>query len=310
MTHDRPFTIGLQLPEVEREVHWPEIRTMAETAETVGFDALWVGDHLLYRKPGGVTVGPWESWSLLAALAAVTSTVDLGHLVASTSFHNPAIIAKKAMTIDDISGGRFILGLGAGWNKDEYSSFGFPYDHRVVRFEEAFTIIRRLLAETEVSFDGDYTHLERCQITPRGPRPQGPPLMIGSTGERMLGITLPHVDSWNVWYADIGNSPAGFAEANERVTRIANEVGRDPESIERTVAVLVGVTGSTGRDSVYTDGQPVLPITGSSNEIADALWSFHESGADHVQIVLDPITVGAIEEVGPSIRLVRERQKR
>ena len=132
--------MGVQLPEAERVVRWPELREMAQTAEEIGLDSLWVGDHLLYRYPGEEPRGPWEAWSQLAALAAITTRVQLGPLVAATSFHNPAMLAKKAATIDDISGGRLILGLGAGWNRAEYEAFGFPYDRRVSRFEEAFTI--------------------------------------------------------------------------------------------------------------------------------------------------------------------------
>src|SRR5436189_5222938 len=141
----RPLRVGIQLPEVEREVRWPELRSMARAAEQAGFDSLWVGDHLLYRDDERPPRGPWEAWSVLAALAAVTSRIQLGPLVASTSFHNPAMLAKKAATIDEISGGRLTLGLGAGWNETEYRAFGFPFDRRVSRFEEAFTIIRTLL---------------------------------------------------------------------------------------------------------------------------------------------------------------------
>ena len=120
---------------------------MARAAEEAGFDSVWVGDHLLYDLPGGATRGPWEAWTSLAALAAATERVEIGPLVASTSFHAPAMLAKQAATVDAISNGRLILGLGAGWNEREYRAFGFPYDHRVSRFEEAFTVIRTLLRD-------------------------------------------------------------------------------------------------------------------------------------------------------------------
>ena len=152
---ERPFKIGIQLPETEYEVRWSELKAMAQLAESAGFDSLWVGDHLLYRDEDGAR-GPWEAWSQLAALAAVTERMELGPLVAATSFHNPAMLAKKAATLDEISGGRLILGLGAGWNETEYSAYGFPYDHRVDRFAEAFTIIRTLLREGHIDFEGRY----------------------------------------------------------------------------------------------------------------------------------------------------------
>src|SRR3970040_2007006 len=151
-----PLKVGVQLPEVEREVRWPELRDMSRAAEQAGFDSLWVGDHLLFRDPDLPPRGPWEAWSVLAALAGITERVDLGPLVASVSFHNPAILAKKGATIDEISGGRLILGLGAGWNEPEYRAFGFPFDHRVERFEEAFAIIRGLLRDGAVEFAGGF----------------------------------------------------------------------------------------------------------------------------------------------------------
>lgn len=158
---------------------------MAELAERIGLDSIWVGDHLLYRDDGRPARGPWEAWSLLAALAAVTRRVELGPLVASTSFHAPAMLAKKAATIDEISGGRLVVGLGAGWNRPDYEAFGFPYDHRVSRFEEAFAIIRELLATGQAHVQGTYYSVDRSELRPRGPRPEGPPLMVGSIGERM-----------------------------------------------------------------------------------------------------------------------------
>src|SRR5689334_15478058 len=177
----RPLRVGVQLPEVERPVPWSEIVAMARAAEDVGFDSLWVGDHLLYDLPGGVTRGPWEAWTLLAALAAVTERVELGPLVAATSFHAPAMLAKQAATIDAVSGGRLVVGLGAGWNEREYAAYGFPYDHRVSRFEEAFTIIRSLLRDGRADLAGAYYTVRDCVLDPMPVRPGGPPLMLGST---------------------------------------------------------------------------------------------------------------------------------
>ena len=143
---------------------------------------------------------------MMAALAAATSRVTIGPLVACTSFHNPALLAKQAATIDEIAGGRFVLGLGAGWNETEFRAFGFPFDHRVDRFEEAFTIIRTLLQEGAIDFDGRFYQARDCELLPR-PRPGGPPLLIGSNGPRMLRIAAPHVQAWNTWYADTDNTP-------------------------------------------------------------------------------------------------------
>ena len=142
---------------------------MAQTAEQVGFDSIWLGDHLLYDLAVGPR-GPWEVWTSLAALAASTERVLLGPLVASTGFHEPTMLAKQAATVDAISDGRLIVGLGAGWNEREYRAFGFPFDRRVSRFEEAFTIIRCLLADGSIDFAGEFYRAERCVLHPRPPR--------------------------------------------------------------------------------------------------------------------------------------------
>jgi alkanesulfonate monooxygenase SsuD/methylene tetrahydromethanopterin reductase-like flavin-dependent oxidoreductase (luciferase family) len=295
----RPLKVGVQLPEVERVAPWSELARMATTAEALGYDSIWVGDHLLARTPGEETRGPWEAWTVMAALAAITSRVEIGPLVACTSFHNPAMIAKKAATLDEVSGGRLILGLGAGWNEPEYAAFGFPYDHRVSRFAEALTIIRRLLRGEVVDFHGEYYTLDDCQIIPPGPRPEGPPLMVGSGSPRMLDITIPYVQSWNAWYAWFDNRPEHLAPWMRKVDEACERAGRDPRSVERTCAVLVGLTGGKGRRLLDGTESPTPPLRGSPEALAGALREYGAAGISHVQLVLDPITVEAIEEFAP-----------
>ncbi len=286
--------IGIQLPEVEWEVPFPELLAMARAAEQAGFDSLWLGDHLLYELEVGDR-GPWEVWTSLAAIAATTTTIQLGPLVASTSFHAPAMLAKLASTVDSISQGRLILGLGAGWNRREYDAFGFPYDHRVSRFAEAFTIIRTLLREGEIDFHGEFYDADRCVLTPRSSE-SGPPIMVGSIGDRMLDITLPHVDAWNMWWSQYGNSAEGFSEEKARVDQLVVAAGRSPDSVEATAAVLVQLEGGVGRQMGDYDGLgTVAPLTGSVDELAEQLRAFESAGAAHVQLVVDPITRDSIE---------------
>ena len=273
---------------------------MAQTAEQVGFDSLWVGDHLLYRRTDG-NVGPWEVWTSLAAIAEATSRVEIGPLVASTSFHSPAMLAKMAATVDEISGGRLILGLGAGWNEPDYSAYGFPFDQRVSRFEEAFTIIRTLLRDGAIDFSGKFYTVSESELRPRGAveqHPNGPPLMIGSTSPRMLAIAAPHVDAWNEWHDKFGNSPEALAPLMAQVDEAARAAGRDPAAIARTVTVLVHLTGGTGRRSSYA--QPTPPHDGTKPaEMAAILRRYAVAGISHVQLVLDPITVESIAELAP-----------
>ncbi|HEV8696377.1 MAG TPA: LLM class flavin-dependent oxidoreductase [Candidatus Limnocylindrales bacterium] len=296
---NRPLKVGIQLPEVEREVRWPEYVAMARLAEDVGFNSIWLGDHLLYRTPGLGTRGPWEAWTMLSALAASTSRILLGPLVACTSFHNPAMLAKMAATVDEVSGGRLILGLGAGWNETEYRAFGFPFDRRISRFEEAFTIIRSLLHDGQVDFAGQFFEARDCELRPRPARPGGPPLLIGSKGERMLAITLPHVDAWNVWFTDTGNRPERIPALRDQVDAACLAVGRDPAEVERTVAVLVRMPSGEGRPQGDYAADEAPPIEGPPEYIADALRSFAREGISHVQLVVDPITLESIEGLAP-----------
>ncbi|MFI5255311.1 MAG: LLM class flavin-dependent oxidoreductase, partial [Candidatus Limnocylindrales bacterium] len=241
------------------------------------------------------------AWSILAALAASTERVEIGPLVACTSFHNPAMLAKKAATVDEISGGRLILGLGAGWNETEFRAFGFPFDRRIARFEEAFTIVRTLLREGAIDFAGEFYTARDCELVPRGPRPGGPPLMIGSIGERMLRITLPYVDAWNVWFTDTDNRPSGVPPLRALVDGVCGEVGRDPAAVARTVAVQVRLAGGRGRIQGENAKPAVAPLVGSPAELAETLRAFAREGIGHVQLVLDPITEASIEALAPML---------
>lgn len=300
-----PLKVGVQLPETEYVARWSELAEMARVAEDIGLDSIWVGDHLLYRDEGEPARGPWEAWTQLAAIAAITERVELGPLVAATSFHNPAMLAKKAATLEEISGGRLILGLGAGWNEAEYRAYGYPFDHRVSRFEEAFTIIRLLLVEGRCDFHGAYYSLTDAELLPRGPRPGGPPLMVGSIGERMLGITLPWVWGWNAWFTWFGNTAEGYRPIREGVDAACRAVGRDPATLERTVAVLVKVPGAApGGLQGYGSRPTAEAISGEPAVLAAALRAFAAEGVSHVQLVLDPITAESIAALAPTLALL------
>jgi probable F420-dependent oxidoreductase len=281
--------LGIQLPEVEREVGWPEYVAMARAAEESGFDSIWLGDHLLYDDPPR---GPHEVWTMLAALAAATERVELGPLVACTAFHPPGVLAKLAATVEEISGGRLILGLGAGWNRREFAAFGLPYDRRVARFEEAFAIIRELLAGATVQRQGEFHSADRAVLLP-APR-RRIPLMVGSNGPRMLAATLPHVDAWNTWFADTGNTPEGFAALNDRITEAAERAGRDPRSLQRSVCVYVRLDGPREREAGV---EPVRP-----DDVPDQLRAYAAAGADEVILVADPITEASVRALAPRAR--------
>jgi probable F420-dependent oxidoreductase len=288
--------VGVQLPEVEREVRWPEYASMARAAEEVGFDSIWVGDHYLYRGDARPERGPWEAWTLLAGLAAITERVLLGPLVACLSFHNPAVLAKTAATVDELSGGRLVVAVGAGWNRTEFDSFGIPYDHRASRFEEGFEIVRRLLSGGRVTLEGRWHQVRDAVLLPHPAR--RPPLMVGSTGDRVLAATLPHVDVWNTWYDWYGNTAEGFSAKIREIDEACERVGRDPHTLERSACVLIRL-GDTGE---RPDEPGIPPFQGSLQEIGAGLRKIAEAGADELILVLDPITEASIRELGDVVR--------
>jgi alkanesulfonate monooxygenase SsuD/methylene tetrahydromethanopterin reductase-like flavin-dependent oxidoreductase (luciferase family) len=276
---------------------------MAEAIEDLGFESIWVGDHLLYEEDG-VRTGPWEAWTQLAAIAATTRRVEIGPLVAALPFHQPAILAKMVATVDEVSGGRLVVGVGAGWNEVEFRAFGLPFEHRVARFEEAFEILRRLLAGERFDFDGRFYRLEGAELLPPPARSGGPKFMVGSIGPRMLAATLPHVSAWNVWFDEFDNRPEGVERPMRALQRGCETVGRDPATIEKTIAVLVQL------GPVATRRNSLQPISGSTADIAGVLERFAGAGIDGVQLVLDPITLESIERAAEAVAELRDRLSR
>lgn len=276
--------VGVQLPEVEREVPWPELRAIAQAAERHGYDSIWVGDHMLYRDDGREERGPWDAWTTLAALAASTQRVRLGPLVAATAFHPPGLIARMAAAVDEISGGRFVLGLGTGWNEAEFRAFGIPFDYKVARFEEAFEIIRRLLAGERVTFAGRYHAVEDAVLLP-APR-RRVPLMVGSAGPRVVAAAAPHADWWNCWYSWYENTPSGFAELS----------GRFEGSFERSACVLATVDGGAGERPLEHEAPPV-----ALTELPRHLHELADAGADEAILVLDPVDEASVGRVADAL---------
>lgn len=294
--------VGLFLPVTEREhgggtASWAELAAMARRAEEIGFDSLWIEDHLLFRFDGQEAQGPRECWSILAALAAITDRVELGPLVSCTSYRNPALLAKIVDTIDEISGGRLILGLGAGWHEPEYRAFGYPFDHRVSRFAEALTIIHGLLRAGRVDFKGTYERAGDCELRPRGPRPAELPIMIGSTGPRMLGLLAKYGDIWNAWARQ---SVADIRADRALVDAALESHGRDPASVSRSVCLLVDTPRSVGRPSEPRQGTDFR----SPAELAELLLAYAEEGISLVQLWIDPNTLAGIEWAAPTLEML------
>ncbi len=307
--------VGMILPEAENDLEgrtprWQDYVAMARAVEDLGYDSLWFVDHYIYQNDasGLPPQGAWECWSMLAALAAATTRVELGSLVTATSFRNPTLLAKTADTIDEIAGGRLILGIGAGWNEVEYRMYGFPFDHRFERFQEAFTILNSLLRDGQIDFAGKYYTARECELRPRGPRPAGPPIMIGSRGPKMLATTLPHVPMWNGWLCDVTSDASSYPELQGVVDSVCEQVGRDPGEVERTVSISIDPTGE--RDfprhwHLLNDLSKTFPLTGSTEEIARGLRAFGDQGVAHLQVYPIPPTLRTMEQVAPALELAR-----
>jgi alkanesulfonate monooxygenase SsuD/methylene tetrahydromethanopterin reductase-like flavin-dependent oxidoreductase (luciferase family) len=294
----RPLRVGIQLPEAERAISIHEYLAMAGAAEDAGFDSVWVGDHLLYRDEGGER-GPIDAMPLLAALATATTRIRLGPLVACLPFRQPAVLAKMVATVAEIGGGRFTLGVGAGWNEAEFLAFGIPFQERVDRTIEGYEIVRRLLAGERVTFAGAWYRTEDAVLLPR---PSSRiPLMVGTTGPRMLQATLPTADAWNLWGPWHGNDPTGFAAQNARVSEVASRVGRDPRSIARSVCVFTAIDLVPGEEPV---DEEVDPLTGTDEDIARGLIAFADAGADEAILVPSPNTERAIRAFGEVLELL------
>src|SRR5579872_351926 len=272
-----------------------DLKEMAQTAERVGLDSLWLADHLIARFPGEDEQGTWEAFTMMSALAAVTERITLGPLVACTSFRNPALLAKMADTLDEISGGRFVLGLGAGWHQPEYDAFGYPFDHLATRFEEALQIIVPLLREGHVDFQGQYYSARNCVLLPRGPSPSGPSILIGARRPRMLRLVAQYADAWNtVWHEDPMVVKERYAEFKE----ICTSVGRDPATIELTAGTIVKFSQSAGENPIQK------AISGTPEEIAHQLQGFADVGVTHLMVVPEPSSVASIEQFGRVVELM------
>ncbi len=280
-----------------RTARFSDLRDTAVAAEQVGFDSLWLADHLIFRPADRDERGIWEVFTFLSALAAVTSRLELGPLVACTSFRNPALLAKMADSLDEISDGRFILGLGAGWHEPEYRAFGYPFDHLASRFEEALHIILPLLRQGHVDFAGTYYQARDAALRPRGPSKAGPPIMIGGSRPRMLELTARYADAWNTtgWRQGADH----IASKYPALLSACQKVGRDPATIEFTAAVgarLLWPGESRPADSPE--------ITGTPEEVAAMLRKFADIGVRHLMVALEPDGVVGVERFSRVIELL------
>lgn len=280
-----------------KDARWADLREMAQVAEGAGFDFVACLDHF---------DDFWEGWSTLSALAASTATIGMLSYVSCTGYRNPALLAKIAETVDEISGGRLTLGLGAGDSPSEHRSYGYALDRPVGRFEEAVTIIRSLLRTGAVDHNGEFYTLRECELRPRGPRPQGPPILIGSLGgKRMQRITAQHADIWACSLPVTNNTLAGAEAALVAMDAACRKVGREPETLERMIELVVQYPGGrahtwAGSES-WSDHKPIPLIEGEPEQVAETLMAFHNLGFGSANIWVEPCDLRGIEQLARAL---------
>ena len=266
-----------------------DILGLSQQAADAGIEALWYADHFSFPGDNDLR-GAWDAWTLMAGIAAAVPNVQIGPLVACTAYRNPGVIAKMAEMIDEISGGRFILGLGAGWQKDEYDQFGIRFEPRVTQFEEALEIIHGLLREGEADVQGTYYQANNAKNLPRGPRQGGPPILIGSSGDRMLAQLAKYADAWNCcWFGSTDGVPEQIAKFDAAMVA----AGRDPQSVVRTVGINIAGDGYTGSRA--------NAFKGSDEEKLAFLREWEALGFRHIIVGLDPVTPEALAAFAPVI---------
>ena len=305
----RPLEIGLVLPMGDsfvdgQTVRWTTIRDLSVRAEEIGFDTVWTADELLWRPEGRSAQGWWECVAMTGAVAAATSRIKVGTWILSALHRNPGITAKVVETLDEISGGRFVFGLGAGHAGRQGHAFGLPEDRTIGRFEEALQIILPLLREGRADFEGTFHAARDLEQQPMGPRPGKIPIMIGAKGPKMLRLAATHADIWG-WFVEERSDLSEFGPRLAALEATCVEVGRDPATISRSAGLAVEPTSVSGAAEVLGE-----PIGGSATQIADAFREFHAAGFDHIEVVLWPPTLTALDAMGPVLERSRDIRER
>ena len=276
-----------------------DIRALAMAAEAAGLDSVWAADHILYQAPDEPLIGFWEAWTLMSALSEATSRVEVGHLVLAVPFRNPTLLAWMANTIDEISGGRFVLGLGAGWNELEFRAAGFDFEHRVGVFEDSLSVVLPLLQDGRVDFEGRFA-AAHAELRPPPRRAGGPPVLIASKQPRMQRFAARHAHRWNAaWF---GRPMEPFWERRDGLYAACQEVGREPSDIEITVGVSVFDEAAAAADPNGTRF-----LTGDPAVIADGLSAWQDEGVAEVMCGLEPSTVAMVERVARAAELLGAR---
>jgi F420-dependent oxidoreductase-like protein len=288
---------------------WDDLLATARHAEASGWDGVWIADHFMGNPPlFPAEVPTLEAGSVVAALAAATDRVRIGTLVFGNTYRHPAVVAKMAATVDHVSGGRFTLGLGAGWQVNEHEQYGIglpPAGELVERFGEAIQVVRSLLRQPTTTFAGRHYRLTDALCEPK-PVQAELPILVGATGDRMLGIAARHADAWNCW-----GLPDRVAERSAALSRRCEEVGRDPDAVGRSAQVLLVFTDDDAEAErlMGSSGRPLM--AGTPERLRDVMAAYAEAGLDEFIVPDGNLGTGPakfdaldrfISEVAPAFR--------
>ena len=295
--------VGIVLPMEESWTdgatpRWVEIHELALRAEEIGFETVWIPDELLWRPVEGQVRGWWECVAMTGAVAASTSRIKVGTWILSALHRNPGLTAKAVETLDEISGGRFVLGLGSGHAGRQAHAFGLPEDHVVGRFAEAIEVIVPLLRKGRAEFEGTFHAARDLEHRPVGPRPGRIPIMIGAKGPKMLRVAARHADTWS-WYVEERSDLEEFGPRLAALEAACVAVDRDPATIGKSAGIIVEPTPITGAADALA-----APLRGSAEEIADGLRAFRAGGFTQVEILLWPRTLAALDAMAPVLELL------
>lgn len=270
---------------IDNTVAWDEMADLARLADTGGWETVWFADHYMPNTESGEPIegDTYEAWAVLAGLATVTERVRLGPLVSPTSVHHPALLANRAATIDRMSNGRFVLGLGAGWQINEHQAYGIelePPKARVDRFDEAIQVVRSLLDNDRTDFDGTFYQFANAPCEPH-PVQERLPILVGTKGPRMMRITARWADEWNTWGAPelAGANRARFIDA-------CSAVGVDPGSKRTAAQALVFMSDDEATLAKWRDKVDLArSLVGTPAQLVEALGAYAEAGFDEFNVL-------------------------
>lgn len=301
----RPLELGLPLPTIDLPMsagmdHWKDYRRVAHWAEEVGFDTVWLPDELLWKFPPDFTpMGTWECVAMTGAVAASTSRIKVGTWVLSALHRNPGLTARVAETLDDISEGRFIFGLGAGHAGAQGKAFGYPSDRVVGRYEEALEIIIPLIRDGQVTFEGEHHSAFEQDNTPRGPRGPGLPIVLAGHGPRTIALAVKYGDIWSA-FATESSLPEAFSDMVELVSRTCEEQDRDPKSLGRSIGVFVELTDARFAEEIGLG----VPLRGSPAQVAEQVYGFADMGVTMLELIPGPFNGESMEKLAELVEIL------